>query len=234
MLIRKAFKFRLKTNETVEKKLSQFSGCCRFLWNKALALNLERLRNRQSILRYGELDYWSKLWKRSEEYGFLANCHSQILQQKLKDLDKAFMDAFDKKQPNKRIPRFKKKGLDGGFKYPQGFKICGNQVYLPKIGWLRFFESRRIEGKAKNITISRHAGEWYVSIQTDYEVEQPTHSSSKIVGIDLGVIRFATLSDKTFYKPKNSFKKLKRKLKLSQRKRDRGSMHMPRKCSQPL
>lgn len=109
MLIRKAYKFRLKTTAKREQKLLQFSGCCRFAWNKALALNVERLRKHHPILRYQELDFWCKLWKASEEYGFLNDCHSQILQQKLQDLDKAFLDGFDKTQPNKRMPKKRKK-----------------------------------------------------------------------------------------------------------------------------
>ena len=221
MIIRKAFKFRLKTNYKTENELAKIAGASRFLWNKSLILNLERLRNKQKIMWYHELDFWAKLWKRSEEYGFLKDCPAQVLQQKLMDLDKAFRDAFDKKQPNKKIPRLKKKFIDDGFRYPQHFKVNNNQVYLPNVGWLSFFKSREIIGTPKNISISRHAGKWYVSIQTEYEVEQSIHPSTKIVGIDLGVARFATLSDKTFYKPKNSFKKLQRKLKLAQRKRDR-------------
>ena len=218
MLIRKAFKFRLKTNEKIEQQLSQFAGCCRFLWNKALALNMQRLTNGQRILRYQELDFWSKLWKGSEEYGFLNDCHSQILQQKLKDLDKAFMDAFDKTQPNKKLPRFKKKGLADSFRYPQGFKIAGNQIYLPKIGWLRFLQSRKIEGNCKNVAVSRRGEHWYVSIQTEYEVEQPRHPSKSMVGIDVGIARFATLSNGYFLEPKNSFRIHENKLKKAQRK----------------
>jgi putative transposase len=221
MIVRKAFKFRLKTNHKAEYELAKMAAASRFLWNKSLILNLDRLRNKQKIMWYQELNFWTNIWKKSEEYGFLKECHSQVLQQKLKDLDKAFKDAFDKTQPNKRIPKFKKKGIDDGFRYPQGFKVNNDQVYLPNIGWLRFLKSRNIVGIPKNVTISRHAGKWYVSIQTEYEVEQPVHESTKIVGIDLGVTRFATLSNKTFYKPKNSFKKLERKLKLAQRKRDR-------------
>lgn len=140
MLIRKAYKFRLKTTKTRDKKLCQFAGCCRFVWNKSWALNMERLGNHHKILRYQELEFLSKLWKSSEEYGFLKDCHSQILQQKLQDLDKAFMDAFDKNQPNKRLPRPKKKGLNDSFRFPQGFKIEGNQLYLPKLGWFRFVQ----------------------------------------------------------------------------------------------
>jgi putative transposase len=46
------------------------------------------------------------------------------LQQSLKNLDRAFKDGFDKTQPLKRIPNFKKKGIStDSIRYPQGFKI---------------------------------------------------------------------------------------------------------------
>jgi len=48
--IQKAYKFRLKTNSDIENKLSRFCGSSRFLWNKFLAMNLERLENQQSLL----------------------------------------------------------------------------------------------------------------------------------------------------------------------------------------
>ncbi len=43
MIIRKAYKYRLNTNFETEQKMSQYAGNCRFLWNKALALNLYHL-----------------------------------------------------------------------------------------------------------------------------------------------------------------------------------------------
>lgn len=73
-------------------------------------------------------------WKIQPETVFLKDCHSQPLQQTLMALDKAIRDAFGKKNP-KRFPRFKKKGRHDSFRYPQGFKIDGNSVFLPKIGW---------------------------------------------------------------------------------------------------
>ncbi len=217
MLIRKVFKFKLKTNYKTNQELTKISGHCRFLWNKCLSLNKERLNNKQRILYYNELSFWNTIWKSSDEYSFLKECPSQVLQQKIKDLDKAFKDAFDKQQPNKRLPRFKKKGLNNNFRFPQGFKVQGNQVYLPKIGWLGFHKSRDIVGKTKNITISKYANDWYVSIQTEQEITEATHSSKTIVGIDLGVVKLATLSDGTYYQPKNSFKKLANKLRTEQR-----------------
>lgn len=44
-------------------------------------------------MRYSEMDYFSKLLKKSDEYDFLAESHAHLIQQKLKDLDKAYKDA---------------------------------------------------------------------------------------------------------------------------------------------
>ena len=126
-------------------------------------------------------------------------------------LDKALKDAFDKKSP-KRFPVFKKKGMQDSFRYPQGFKITGNVIYLPKIGWIPFFKSRELEGTPRNVTVSRRGKHWFVSIQTEKEVADPVHASKSSIGIDMGVRRFATLSDGIYYEPLNSFKGLQKKL----------------------
>ena len=217
MIIRKAFKFRLNMKPGKEEKFFQFAGCARFVWNKALAMNLERLNNKQPILYYQELDFWSKIWKKSDEYRFLKDCQAHVIQQKLKDLQKAFLDAFDKKQPNKRIPRFKKRNGDNSFRYPQHFQINGNNIYLPKLGWFSFRQSRQLVGKPKNVTVSYYCCHWYVSIQTEQEVVAPSHPKTDMVGIDMGVARFATCSDGKVIKAKNHFKRLSRKLKIAQR-----------------
>ena len=155
--VRKAYKVRLKTNNNIENKLARYCGSSRFLWNKCLAMNLDRLEKRQSILWYNELAFWLPLWKRSEEYGFLKECPSQVLQQKLKDLERAFRDCFDKNQPLKRLPVFKKRGLNEGIRFPQGFKIDNRRLFLPKIGWVGFYKSCPITGTIKNITITNKA-----------------------------------------------------------------------------
>ncbi|MBI9090079.1 MAG: transposase [Desulfobacterium sp.] len=142
---------------------------------------------------------------------------SQTLQQTLTNLDRALKDAFDKKQPNKEFPVFKKRGLGDSFKYPQGFKFRDNQIFLPKIGWVSYFNSREIEGTPKNVTVSRKGKHWFVSIQTEKEVSISRHPSGKAVGIDLGVSKFATLSDGTVIEPLNSFKETEGKLAKAQK-----------------
>jgi len=213
-VIRKAFKFRLKTTPEINKRLTNYGDGCRFVWNKALALNLDRLNNKLPILWYEETNFWVTLWKKSDEYGFLKDLPSQATQQKLKDLDKAFRDAFDKNQPLKRIPVFKKKRQSDSFRYPQGFKInqASNRIFLPKIGWVRYRNSRKIIGTPKNITVSRQGQYWFVAVQVEYEAPLLPHKSTSIVGIDMGIKQFATLSDGTVYPPLNSFKRSAEKL----------------------
>lgn len=219
MQIRKAYKFRLKAKPNQLAMFCQQAGCCRFLWNKALALQKERLDAGEKVLRYAELCKLLTGWKREEPTAFLVGAQSQTLQQTLKFLDKAIMEAFDKKNP-KRFPVFKKKGLAGdSFRYPQGFKLDGNQIFLPKIGWVRITKSREIEGVARNVTVSRRGEHWFISIQTEQEVAEPVHpAAGTTVGIDLGVARFATLSDGSFLEPLHSFKRIEKRLAREQRR----------------
>ena len=220
MVIRKAFKFRLKTNRETEQYLSRSAGCCRFVWNKALALQKEKLEAGERCLPYSQLAELLRDWKQEETMSFLQEVHSQPLQQTLMNLDKAIREAFDPKNP-KQFPRFKKKGRHESFRYPQGFKLEDDRVFLPKLGWVRFHKSREIEGTPKNVTVSQRGKHWFVSVQVEMEVSEPVHPSMSTIGIDVGVKRFATLSDGTFIEPRSSFRKLEKKLAREQRKLSR-------------
>ncbi|MDJ0742384.1 MAG: transposase [Xenococcaceae cyanobacterium MO_167.B27] len=219
MILRKTYKFRLKTNKTLTRKLSQFAGCSRLVWNKALAFQKERLNAKQSCLSYSGLTKELTQWKKQEDLFFLKEVHSQALQQSLKNLSQALKEAFDKTNP-KQFPKFKKKGQRDSFRYPQGFKIDNNngRIFLPKIGWVRYYKSQNVIGEAKNVTVSKKGQHWFVSIQVEIDVEIPKHPSSSIIGADLGVVRFLTLSNQKYYEPLNIFKKLKNKLAKLQKK----------------
>ena len=197
--------------------MRRFAGCCRFLWNKALALEKETYAADKKRLGYHALAGKLKDWKKEEETAFLSEAHSQILQQTLKDLDRAYKNFFANRAD---FPRFKRKGFHDAFRYPQGFKLDeGNsRIFLPKIGHVRYRNSRKIEGTPKQITVSLSAGRWFVSIQTEREVPEPVHTSQSAVGIDMGVARFATLSDGSCIKPLHSFRKHEKKLAKLQRK----------------
>ena len=151
-------------------------------------------------------------WK--NEHTFLKEVHSQILQQSLIDLDRAYRNFFRefKHDEEKGYPKFKKKFVHDSFRFPQGFKFENKFVYLPKIGWFRFYKSRDRQGTVKNVTVSRRGKHWYIFIQVEQEIPDPVPMQKPSIGIDMGVAQFCTLSDGSFYAPLNSFKKLSKRL----------------------
>jgi len=183
-------------------------------------MNLERLENKQKLIWYREADYFSKLWKQSNEYGFLKEVPAHCLQQKLKDLDKSFKDAFDKKQPLKRLPKFKRRGLNDSFRFPdpKSIQLENRRIKLPKLGWMGFYKSQSIEGTIKNATVSRRAGEWSISIQVEQEVHQQAHPAGSAIGIDLGVKKFVACSNGSSFDSVNAFKKRQTQLARVQRR----------------
>ena len=215
-----AYKFQLRPKAKQANLMLGFAGCCRFVWNKALALEKETYQAEGKRLGFYNLCKALRDWKKEEETSFLAGAHSQILQFVLKDLDQAYKNFFEKRA---NFPRFKRKGVHDAFRYPQGFKLDEgtSRVYLPKIGWVRYRKSRAIKGTLKQVAVSLSAGEWYVSILTEREVVEPIHPSKSSIGIDMGVAHFATLSDGSTIEPLNSFRKYEKKLAKLQRKQAR-------------
>jgi putative transposase len=212
-----AYKYQLRPNAEQERQMSRMAGSCRFVWNRMLDLQKQRLDAGDLVLRYNKTALLLPEWK-TELPWLKTDAHSQALQQTLKSLDRALMEAFDKKNP-KQFPRFKKKGQKDSFRYPQGCKLDqpNSRVFLPKIGWVRYRNSREVLGTVKNVTVSRSGDNWYVSIQTEREIKTPKHPATTAVGIDMGIVRFATLSNGDVVEPLNSFKRHERKLAREQR-----------------
>jgi putative transposase len=186
-----AFKYELQPNGEQARSMRRFAGSCRFVFNKALAMQKAIYEGGEKKLGYAGLCEELTTWKSQPETAWLKETHSQVLQQSLKDLERAYKNFFDKRAG---FPRFKKEGMSDSFRFPQGCKLdqANSRVFLPKLGWLRYHNSRDILGVAKNITVSANGGKWFVSIQTEREVEQPVHPASSIVGIDVGITRIWT------------------------------------------
>ncbi|WP_303721934.1 transposase [Malonomonas rubra] len=230
MIKLKAYKFRLKLTPTQEWQCRNFAGQVRFVWNKGLSLQKERLSRNEKTLGYVKLCSELTRWRNSEETEFLAEGPNHTQQQKLKDLNLALKDAFDKSQPNKRFPVTKKKGkCRDSFRFPdpEQFEVDfgHRQIKLPKLGWIRLQKTSKrqkkrlkIEGTPKQITVTRKGEFWFASIQVEIETEDVVHASTTAVGGDLGVAKFLALSDGTIYDSINSFKKLQKRLAREQQK----------------
>ncbi|ELQ8317835.1 transposase, IS605 OrfB family protein [Stutzerimonas stutzeri B1SMN1] len=217
MLRRQAYKFRIEPTGEQQRKLRQFAGACRFVFNQALALQQANREAGGKFIGYVAMARQLTAWRNSTETVWLKEAPVHPLQHALKDLDRAYQNFFEKRAD---FPRFKRKGQRDSFRFPDSkqFKLDqGNsRIFLPKLGWLRYRNSRQVLGTLKNVTVSLSAGHWYVSIQTEREVAVPLHAAPLAVGIDLGVVRFATLSDGTVYAPLNSFKRHETALRKAQ------------------
>ena len=202
-----AFKYELQSNGAQQRQMRRFAGSCRYVFNKALALQQARYEHGEKKLGYAGLCKRLTEWRNSTETAWLSDAPVHPLQQSLKDLERGYTNFFAKRAD---FPRFKKKGLGDSFRYPDAtqFKIdqANSRLFLPKLGWLRYRNSRNIIGQAKNITVSANGGKWFVSIQTEREVAPPITQATSAIGIDLGVARFATMSDGSYVAPLHSFR----------------------------
>ncbi|MCO5120337.1 MAG: transposase [Burkholderiaceae bacterium] len=211
-----AFKYELMPTCEQQRQMRRFAGSCRFVFNKALALQKERYEQGEKKLGYAGLCKLLTEWRNGPETPWLADAPTHPLQQTLKDLERAYTNFFARRAD---FPRFKKKGHGDSFRYPDPKQIkldqTNGRIFLPKLGWLRYRDSRDALGEVKQVTVSGSSGKWFVSLQTEREVEQPIPNGGA-VGIDMGIARFATLSDGTFYAPLNSFKRHETALRKAQ------------------
>lgn len=216
-----AYKYELRPDGRQEILMRRFAGSCRFVFNKALALQKERYERGEKRLGYAGMCKLLTEWRNSHDEAWLADAPVHPLQQALQNLDRAYVNFFAKRA---EFPRLKKKGRRDSFRYPDPKQIKldqqGGRIFLPKLGWLRYRNSRDVLGTVKNVTVSQSCDKWFVSIQTEREIERPT-PTGEAVGIDMGITRFATLSDGTFYAPLNSFRKHENKLRKAQQSMSR-------------
>lgn len=199
MIRHMAYKFRLYANPKAESLFRRFAGCRRYVWNRALALQNERFERKEKRLTYPQLCKELTRWRNDPETAWLSEASVTALQQCLRDLDRAFVEYF--KRTVAAPPRFKKKG-----KSRDSFRVVdsksfavdvGNgRVRLPKVGWVRYRNSRRVEGRPLYLTISRRAEHWYVSVAVEQDVPDPVHPhTGSEIGVDVGVVNFAAFSD---------------------------------------
>jgi len=217
-----AFKYELQADGEQERDMRRFSGSCRFVFNKALALQKENHEAGNKFISYLSMAKHLTEWRNGAETPWLkeAPCHS--LQHALKDLEKAYKNFFAQRAD---FPRFKRKGDGASFRYPDSKQIkldqANSRIFLPKLGWIRYRKSRDVTGELRNVTVSNNGKKWFVSIQTQREVKRPTRTATTAIGIDVGIARFATLNDGSYIAPLNSFKKHQQRLAKYQRRMSR-------------
>ena len=207
----RGFKFQLTPKPGQEERLRRASGCCRFVWNWFLAQKEAVYRASEGRVHCGFKEHSAQLPHLKMHYPWLAtDALSQALQQTLRDLDTAYSTFFQKKRGH---PRFKNKDSRQSFRVPQGFKVNGQAVYLPKIGWIRCRFSRLIPGEIRSVSVSFDGRKWHASFLANTAAPAATRagrlaqaeakakearlslaSVGRLLGIDWGIDQPLTLS----------------------------------------
>jgi putative transposase len=127
--------------------------------------------------------------------------HSQVLQNITQRVDLAFQAFFRRVKEgadDPGYPRFKGFGRYNSITYPQygnGVEIRGNDLVVSKIGRVQVVWHRPIEGAIKTVTLRRsRTGKWYASFSVEVEPKRLL-PRSEVVGVDVGLMLFATLSN---------------------------------------
>lgn len=215
------YKFKLNPTDKQKEQFRQFAGARRWVWNQMLDERNQVYKNTgKSVSKTEQMKRLTKL--KNNKVSWLNNLHSQVLQQSIQDLDQAFDNFFNKSHG---YPNFKsKKDTKQTFRFPEGVKTQENKVYLPKIGWVKFHKSQKIEGEIKSATIKRQAHGWFISINTEQEINVEWNKEIKeeqTIGIDLGLKEFAVTSDGTRIQNPKFFRESEKKLKKAQQKLSR-------------
>jgi len=213
-----AFKFELRPNGEQDRLMRRFAGACRFVFNKALALQKTNHEAGGKFIGYVAMAKHLTAWRNGPQTPWLKDAPVHPLQHALKDMERAYKNFFAKRAAS---PKFRKKGQRDSFRYPdpKQFKLdaANARIFLPKLGWMRLRLSRVVLGTPCNATVSLSGGKWFVSIQTEREVEQPVPQAGSAIGIDVGIARFATFSDGQYLEPLHSFKRHETRLRRAQR-----------------
>lgn len=211
----KGYVFRLKADADQAARFRRWAGCNRFVWNEALALQRRAHGEGQEPIFYVEMSSFLTHWKK-DPFPWLYDAPADTLQQTLRDLDVAWRRCA---QGLALPPRFKKRGrCRDSFRFPAGFRFENRRVFLPKLGWIGFHKSRELRGTPRNVTVYERAGRWYMAVCCKLEAPAPVHPRASVVGVDMGVTRFATLSDGTVLPPVHSTRKHEQRLARAQRK----------------
>lgn len=225
MIIHKAYKFELDPNDYTKKLLFKAAGVARFTYNWSLARRIERFNTKTEKDRFTNYTKESKALNaiKSKQFPWMYEVSSTIITNSLSDLDEAFSNFWKDRKKGVGFPKFKRKSISkDSFTLYQSIEIHPHHITLPRLGKIRTKNKDNVvPGKILSATVSRTADRWFVSIATEQEISEQI-VNGPIVGVDLGISTFATLSDgNKIDSPnplKNSLAKLRRANKSHARK----------------
>ena len=218
--MKKGVKFRIYPNKEQKNLINQTFGCCRLIYNKGLAMRNEAYQNGNKI-GYSQTSAMLTELKKCDDFSFLKVVDSIALQQSLRDLDRGFVNFFQKRAAH---PVFKSKHnhhqsyrtINQG----DNIRIVGRYIKLPKLGYVKVRQSMEI-GHINNVTVERTpAGKYFAVLNVEFE-PIPKPNGGDEIGIDVGITEFYSDSNGNMVPNPGYLERSMRKLAREQRKLSR-------------
>lgn len=208
----RTYKRKLILSKEQSKRIDSWIGCCRFVYNMALEIQIQSYKNHQRKLSKFELMRQLTEIKNVE---WIADVPSQSLQNVIERLDRSYDNFFRTFKKGGGFPKFSSKR-----KYKsillKSVKVQGNLITIPKIGSLRIFKDANIVGAPKTATIIKDVTGYFICIQCK-EVPVKFVSENQAIGLDMGLSHFCIDSNGGFISNPQHFKKYERQLRIENR-----------------
>jgi putative transposase len=214
----RSYRFQLRLKPAQERLLRRWSGGLRWIWNRAIAKQLERRNRGETYANYAHMCKWLTEWRNDPSTAWLSEGPVAPQQQVLKRLHAAYSRFFTK---GGGYPKFHVRGQEQGLRFPNPTYIEVDQensrIKVMKLGWVRARLSQAIPGVLKNATLKWKGGRWFGIVQVELPDVLPAAGVAPTLGIDLGLKTFATASDGSQITPLAALEKKQRRLKRYQR-----------------
>lgn len=225
-MARLTYKYRIYPTAKQREKMEGWLEKLRWLYNTALAERRNNWRYRgRSVRGYEQRMNLPALKRREPQF---EEVHSQVLQNALIRLDRAFESFFRRVREGARkpgYPRFKSAERYRSFTYPQAaaFRILAgsDKIRLSGLGNVKLRYHREMVGMPKTATVVRYpSGKWYVCISCEVP-DTPVNDAAQLTGFDLGLTNYLTSSDGTVVGPLRAVRKAEKRIKREDRKLSR-------------
>lgn len=169
---KKTFQYRLKPTPSQLAQIEQAAGAVRFVYNWGTDIVRKASEKREPIPNFFVLARLLTPLKKEADKTWLQQAYNASLQNGLKDLDlsvKAFFRELKKKN-RVGLPGFRKKGFNESIRFSSGIKHANKKFYLPKIGFVDYYNSRPIEGKIKQAVVCKIVDKWFINVTCDVPI----------------------------------------------------------------
>ena len=220
-------KFRFYPTPSQERHLAREFGCARYAYNWVLNLRTSSFKDGKPVNEQEASRQFNK-HRQDPEFSWLRESSCITQQQAQRHLQTAFVGFFEKRTG---YPKFKSKyGKQSATYTTLGFRWdpANLNLSISKLGRLNVNWSREFTGTFKTITITKDcSNRYFVALTLDEPAKPQLPKTGRMVGIDLGISRLATLSTGEFianprWTTKHEKKLAKEQRILSRRKKGSG------------